>query len=81
MLYMFLAEFLFALLIYQIIDNPSYGGRLKIIGYSICALIVSNAGLYIYRDKFLFLGLLIVKLATRGLFATLNISCCECYAL
>lgn len=79
MLILFIIELLFTSIVYQFIDDPKYGGRIKIIGYSAITLIFSNAMLFFFREKFLFLGLFLTKIACRGLFATICIICCESY--
>ncbi|CAD8104679.1 unnamed protein product [Paramecium sonneborni] len=81
MLNMFIIEFLFALILYQIIDNPHYGGRIKIMVFSAAALFVANGLLYVFRNSFLFVGLFIIKISTRGLFLTIGLLTCETYPL
>lgn len=78
---MFLIEFFFALFIYYMIDNPHYGGRIKILAFSAAALSISNCLLYILKNEFLFIGLCIIKISTRGLFSTIGLLCCETYPL
>lgn len=78
---MFILELIFGLLLYYFIDDPQIGGRKKIIGYSAIILLFANGALYYYRNSFLFLGLIIIKLATRGLYSTLGLICCESYPL
>jgi hypothetical protein len=79
MLTLFSIELLFTSIVYQFIDDPKHGGRKNIIGYSAITLIFSNFILFVFRDKFLFFGLFLTKIATRGLFATICIICCESY--
>lgn len=81
MLYLFLIEFVFAWGIYLYIDDPKYGGRVHIIIYASLLLIVTNGLLYFFRENFLFIGMLLIKIATRGMFSTLFIICCESYPL
>lgn len=50
MLNIFIVEFVFALVIYQFIDDPNYGGRIRIIIYSGIALIISNGLLFFFKD-------------------------------
>lgn len=81
MLNLFLLEFVSTLLNYYFIDDPKYGGRVKIIAYSAIALILSNGWLFLYKERFLFAGLLTIKIATRALFSTLSLVSCESYPL
>ncbi|CAD8146111.1 unnamed protein product [Paramecium octaurelia] len=81
MLYLFLIEFVFAFVIYLFIDDPKYGGRVNIIIYASILLVITNLLLYIYQASFLFVGMLLIKIATRGMFSTLFIICCESYPL
>ncbi|CAD8074836.1 unnamed protein product [Paramecium sonneborni] len=81
MLYMFIVELVFAISLYIFIDDPNIGGRKMVIGYSAILLIFANGLLYLLRQKFLFIGLLLIKLATRALFSTLGLVCCESYPL
>ncbi|CAD8110414.1 unnamed protein product [Paramecium sonneborni] len=81
MLTLFIIEFCFSIIIYHFIDNPHYGGRINIIAYSGIALLISNGSLYIFQEQFLYLGLFIIKIATRGLFSTIGILACESYPL
>ncbi|CAK77301.1 unnamed protein product (macronuclear) [Paramecium tetraurelia] len=81
MLYMFIVELIFAISLYYFIDDPYIGGRKKVIGYSAILLIIANSLLYILRQRFLFIGLLLIKLATRALYSTLGLVCCESYPL
>ncbi|CAD8183875.1 unnamed protein product [Paramecium octaurelia] len=81
MLILFSFEFCFSIIIYYFIDNPHYGNRIKIIAYSGFALLLSNVLLYIYQESFLYVGLFIIKIATRGLFSTISILACESYPL
>ncbi|CAD8110412.1 unnamed protein product [Paramecium sonneborni] len=79
MFILYLIEFIFASIIYNFIDNIKFGGRIKIIAYSAITLIISNAILFIFRERFLYLALFLTKIAIRGLFATICIICCESY--
>ncbi|CAD8183877.1 unnamed protein product [Paramecium octaurelia] len=79
MLALYIIEFIFGSILYNIIDDAKYGGRIKIIAYSAITLTFSNAILYLFRDKYLYLALFLTKIATRGLFATICIICCESY--
>ncbi|CAK81843.1 unnamed protein product (macronuclear) [Paramecium tetraurelia] len=81
MLFMFILELIFALLLYVFIDDPNIGGRKMVIGYSSLILVLANASLYIFREHILFFGLLLIKLACRALFSTLGLVCCESYPL
>ncbi|CAD8064426.1 unnamed protein product [Paramecium sonneborni] len=81
MLYMFILELIFALLLYVVIDDPNIGGRKMVIGYSSLILVLANASLYFFRQQILFIGLLLIKLACRALFSTLGLVCCESYPL
>lgn len=66
MLWLFIIEFLFVLTLYFLIDSPKYGGRIKILIYSSAVLVVTTLGLYFFKEKVLFLGMLLIKLATRS---------------
>ena len=81
MLNMFIIEFFFALFIYYMIDNPQYGGRIKIMAFSATALIFANGSLFIFKNQFLYIGLFMIKISTRGLFSTIGLLCCETYPL
>ncbi|CAD8178494.1 unnamed protein product [Paramecium pentaurelia] len=81
MLILFIIEFCFSIIIYHFIDNPHYGGRINIIAYSGVALLLSNGLLFIFQEKILYLGLFVIKIATRGLFSTIGILACESYPL
>jgi uncharacterized membrane protein len=74
-------EFAFALVLYQFIDDPNYGGRIRTILYSGIALVISNGLLFFFKEKYLYFGLFIIKIATRGLFSTIGLVCCEIYPL
>lgn len=49
MLFMFILELVFALLLYVFIDDPNIGGRKMVIGYSSLILVLANASLYLFR--------------------------------
>ena len=81
MLFLFLVELLFSFLIYHFIDNPKYGGRVKIIMISSIILLCVNFSLYVWGESILYIGLLAIKIATRGLFSTSLILTSESYPL
>lgn len=49
MLFMFILELIFALLLYVFIDDPNIGGRKMVIGYSSLILVLANGSLYLFR--------------------------------
>ena len=81
MLFLFIVELLFSFLIYHFIDNPKYGGRVKIIMISSIILLCVNFSLYVWGESILYIGLLAIKIATRGLFSTSLILTSESYPL
>lgn len=81
MLFLFIVELLFSFLIYHFIDNPKYGGRVKIIMISSLILLCVNFSLYVWGESILYIGLLAIKIATRGLFSTSLILTSESYPL
>ena len=81
MLFLFIVELLFSFLIYHFIDNPKYGGRVKIIMISSIILLCVNFSLYVWGESILYVGLLAIKIATRGLFSTSLILTSESYPL
>ena len=81
MLFLFIVELLFSFLIYHFIDNPKYGGRVRIIMISSIILLFVNFSLYVWGESILYIGLLAIKIATRGLFSTSLILTSESYPL
>lgn len=81
MLTMLIIELGFGVLIYNLVDNARHGGRLKLMLYSAIALLASNTLLYVLRDAFLFIGLLIILLCIRVLFSVGYLLTCESFPL
>lgn len=72
---------IFVFFIYFLIDNPEYGGRVKLLIYCSMVLVVVNVALFIFKESFLFLGMLIIKLCTRAIASIIYILTCESYNL
>ncbi|KAM3128991.1 hypothetical protein pb186bvf_018908 [Paramecium bursaria] len=75
----FVSELLAAVLIYFVIDNKQYGGRIKVLLGSTLLLLIANTGLYFLRESFLVIGMQMIKVGTRGLFSTVLLVGSESY--
>lgn len=53
----FVSELFAAVLIYFVIDNKKYGGRIKVLLGSTILLLIANTGLYFLRESFLVIGM------------------------
>ncbi|KAM3127911.1 hypothetical protein pb186bvf_019981 [Paramecium bursaria] len=79
MAYIFLTEQA-ALIVLNFVIDTKKGGRVNIIFFASFLNIFSNALIFLRKEKFLLIGMIIMIIGNRATFATINILACESYA-